>query len=79
MPQEKRRCGDCRFAEPIDATQKRCRRAAPSNGADYGSWPRVLLDDWCYQFEKVQGSIGTQPATSRASQYGVITAGHRTR
>lgn len=68
MPQENRRCGDCRFAEKVDGyqDQKRCRRSAPSNGSDVGRWPRVLLNDWCYQFEPVRGS-GAQSPTSHRS------------
>jgi hypothetical protein len=69
MPQENRRCGDCRFGENIrnDTTQRQCRRAAPTNGAATGSWPRVKLDDWCFQYEPIRGSGGAQTATSRGS------------
>jgi hypothetical protein len=69
MPQENRRCGDCRFAENIrnDTQQRQCRRAAPTNGAATGSWPRVRLDDWCYEFEAVRASGGGQTSTSRSS------------
>jgi hypothetical protein len=79
VPQENRRCGDCRFAEPTAYSDtKICRRNAPS-GVDVGKWPRVLaMTDWCYQFERASGS---QPTASRASQasppYSVIAAGHR--
>ena len=68
MPQENRRCGDCRFAEKVDGyeSQKRCRRSAPSNGSDVGRWPRVLLTDWCFQFESARSS-GAQSPTSQRS------------
>jgi|ERR1700761_1253368 hypothetical protein len=69
MPQENRRCGDCRFAENIrsDTQQRQCRRTAPTNGSSIGQWPRVLLSDWCYEFEAVRGSGGVQTSTSRSS------------
>ena len=69
MPQENRRRGDCGFAESIrnDTQQRQCRRAAPSNGSATGSWPRVRLDDWCFQYEPVRGSGGAETATSPGS------------
>ncbi|UPT88635.1 hypothetical protein HAP41_0000006015 [Bradyrhizobium barranii subsp. apii] len=67
MPQENRKCVDCRFAEKIqDDTQRQCRRAAPTNGSSVGAWPRVKLDDWCYLFEARGGAQASTSATDSA-------------
>ncbi|WP_194393871.1 hypothetical protein [Bradyrhizobium sp. CCBAU 51765] len=77
MAQENRRCGDCRFSERMITGsgasydyQRQCRRSAPtaySNGGA-GHWPRVLLDDWCFEFEAARGGSpqpGQRVATAK--------------